>query len=129
MKKALLLTMLFVILAIVMVGCASDADVASHNLSKSADNFEVQRRIIFINSVTGDYLLVIEGRCSLGNNDRVGRLSVTCKTGPDEYLKHFLGLSELVTFIVEQTEQTGVSTDHYRVFFNPSTIIPDIDLR
>lgn len=112
-----------------LTGCSSDADVASRNVSKAADNFEVVRRIIFYNGITNDYMLSIEGYCSLGNNDKAGYLSVTCKTGPGVYKKHFLGLSDNVTFFVEQLEAKNVSTSFYRVVFKPSTIIPDIEIR
>jgi len=64
MKKALLF-MVLVLLIAVIAGCASDADVASQNLSKSADMFEVTRRITFYNGITNEYILVIEGLCSL----------------------------------------------------------------
>ncbi len=113
---------------ILLAGC-SDADVASKNLSKAADNFEVTRRIVFYNGITGDYMLTIEGLCSLGNNDTNRKLSVTCKTGEGSYKKHFLGLSDNVTFFVEQTEPMPVGTYHYRVFFKPQAILPNIDFK
>lgn len=125
MKHLLLILSALVALA----GCQSDADIASHNVSKAADNFEVARRVIFYNGITGDYMLTIEGYCSLGNNDTGRKLSVTCKTGPGVYKKHFLGLSDNVTFFVEQLEAKNVSTSFYRVVFKPSTIIPDIEIR
>ena len=125
MKKLLIPLLALAALA----GCQSDADVASHNVSKAADNFEVARRIIFYNGITNDYMLTIEGYCSLGNNDKIGKLSVTCKTAPGVYKKHFLGLSDNVTFFVEQLEAKNVSTSFYRVTFKPSTIVPDIELR
>lgn len=49
--------------------CSSDADVVSKNISKAADQFEIQRRIVFFNGITDTYLMTIEGRCSLGNFD------------------------------------------------------------
>lgn len=112
--------------------CSSDADVASKNLSTAADNFEIQRRIVFVNGITDKYLLVIEGRCSLGNFDAERELSVTCKISDKnggEFVKHFLGLSDNVTYVVEQTEAAKVSAYHYRVVFKPEEIIPDIDFR
>lgn len=112
-----------------LAACSSDADVASKNLSKAADNFEIQRRIVFYNGITGEYLLEIDGLCSLGNHDPKYRLSVTCKTGPSAYKKHFLGLSDNVTYFAEQLDDANVSTDRYRVGFKPSTIVPGIDLR
>lgn len=114
---------------LLLAGCSSDADVASKNLSTAADNFEIERRVIFINGITDKYLLVIEGRCSLGNHDEPDELSVTCKIGDDKFVKHFLHLSDNVTFLVEQTKAEPVSTFHYRVVFKPEEIIPDIDMR
>lgn len=113
----------------VSLAACSDADVASNNLSKAADNFEINRRIVFYNGITGDYILNVEGLCSLGNSDSSGKLSVTCKTGPDSFKKHFLGLSDNVTFFAEQIEANKVSQYHYRVVFKPAALIPDIDIR
>lgn len=111
-----------------LAGC-TEADVASKNLSKAADMFEVTRRIVFYNGINGDYILTIEGLCSLGNYDKDRELSVTCKTSPTEYKKHFLGLSDNVTYFAEQMEPSKVDVYHYRVIFKPSVIIPDIDYR
>jgi hypothetical protein len=116
------------ILPLVLWGC-SDADVASRNLSQAADQFEVSRRVVFYNGITGDYMLTIEGLCSLGNNDSPGTLTVTCKTGEGQYKKHFLGLSDNVTYFVEQVEPKNVSRYHYRVIFKPSVIVPDLDVQ
>ena len=74
MKKAIATLLATAVLA----GCSADADVASRNLSKAADMFEINRRIVFYNGITGEYMLTIEGLCSLGNHDRAGELSVTC---------------------------------------------------
>ncbi len=110
----------------VTAGCTSAADTASENLSKAADNFEVQRRIVFVNGITDKYLMVIEGRCSLGNMDKPRELTVTCKIGPEKYIKDFLGLSDNVTYFVEQLVAANVSEWHYRVNFRPETLVPDI---
>jgi hypothetical protein len=119
--------------AVAVVACAAagcnDADVASRNLSKAADQFEITRRIVFYNGITGEYMLTIQGLCSLGNDDTARRLSVTCKTGPSSFKKHFLGLSDNVTFFVEQVEASSVSPYQYRVVFKPLAIVPDIEIR
>lgn len=112
-----------------LTACTSDADVVSENISKDADNFKINRRIVFYNGITGDYILVVEGFCSLGNNDPAGKLSVTCKTGKDSYKKHTLGLSDNVTYFSEQLDGANVSPDHYKVVFKPSTIVPDVEIR
>ena len=129
MRKVLHVAAMSVVLALIVGACQSDADVVSANLSKSADQFEVVRRVVFYNGITGDYMLTIEGYCSLGNHDSAGSLTVTCDIGNGQYKKHFLGLSDNVTYFVEQLNSQGVSKDHYRVVFKPTTIIPDIDVR
>jgi|SRR5687768_883761 len=117
-----------VLCGLLLGACQRPADVASYNLSQAADNFQVNRRIVFFNGITDKYLLTIEGLCSLGNNDKPRELTVTCKTGANTYKKHFLGLSDNVSFIAEQIEDQSVSTYHYRVVFRPQTIIPDVGL-
>lgn len=122
---------LIVLLGVVIgLTACTDADVASTNLSKAADNFEINRRVVFYNGITDTYLLSIEGRCSLGNNDdRSKQVTVTCKTGDNQYKKHLLGLSDNVTYFAEQLESANASAYHYRVTFKPQTILPDIDLK
>ena len=123
------LVVFVVVFGVALSGCEKPADVASRNISTAADNFEVNRRVVFYNGITDRYILEIEGLCSLGNNDGPKELTVTCKTGPSAYKKHFLGLSDNVTFVAEQLEPSDVSTYHYRVMFQPQTIIPDVDFR
>jgi hypothetical protein len=108
------------------LGACSEADTASENLSTAADNFEINRRIVFFNGITDTYLLTIEGRCSI--TDEGSQLEVTCKTDDDTYLKHFLGLSDNVSYFVEQLDAADVDGFHYRVIFRPETIVPDIDM-
>lgn len=114
---------------LVLSGCQSDADTASRNLSKAADMFEINRRVVFYNGITGDYMLTIEGRCSLGSGSTNKSVTVTCKTSDDQYKKHFLGLSDNVTYFAEQLGYADVSVYHHRVVFKPQSIVPDIDLR
>lgn len=123
--------LIIVVLAIVsfLTGCSRDADVASRNLSEAADNFEISRRVVFYNGITGEYILSVEGRCALGNNDTAGRMSVTCKVAEGQYKKHYLGLSQNVTFFAEQLEPSKQSAYYYRVIFKPQSIIPDIDVK
>lgn len=111
--------------ALTLTACSTDADVASENLSKAADQFEIDRRIIFYNGITDKYMLTIEGKCSISHAD--AQLEVTCKTGPDEFKKHFLGLSDNVTYVAEHLEGTTASTSQYRVIFKPEALVPNVD--
>lgn len=108
-------------------GCDNDADVASRNISQAADNFEINRRIVFYNGMTGDYILSIEGLCSQTQTEK--KLAVICKTGPGTFKKHFLGISDNVTYFSEQMETAPASVYRYRVTFKPTVIIPMIDVR
>lgn len=110
-------------------GCTSDASIASNNLSKAADNFEISRRIVFYNGITGEYMLSIEGLCSIGGATETKAVAVTCKTGAGEYKKHFLGLSDNITYFAEQVNPSKVSQYQYRVVFKPIAIVPDIEIR
>lgn len=128
MVKHFMLPIGAIVAASLVSGCARDADVASQNLSYAADNFEINRRIVFYNGITGGYILTIEGLCAQKPEDGK-KLSVTCKTGPGTYKKHFLGLSDNVTYFSEQIDPAPAGTYRYRVVFKPISIIPDIDFK
>lgn len=114
--------------AFTLTACSSDADVASKNLSTAAEQFEVLRRIAFLNGITDKYLLEITGYCSVETSDSglSGALEVTCKVGPGVYKKHFLGLSDNVSYVVEQLEPVPADPYRYRVIFKPESLIPDV---
>lgn len=123
-------TMTFVLIATFGLGlsaCSTDAEVASHNVSKACDNFECQRRIVVFNGITDNYLMVIEGVCSI--DDGGNQLEITCKTGPGQYKKSFAGLSDNVSYFVEQGAPVRASAYNYRVTFKPQEILPDPDFR
>lgn len=127
MRKKLVAVAL--IMAATLTGCSPAADVASNNISRDSDNFEVNRRIVFFNGITDTYLLEINGWCSITADGADQQLEVTCKTSPNGFKKHFLGLSDNVSYFVEQVEGVNVDPYHYKVVFRPETIVPDIDLK
>jgi hypothetical protein len=114
------------LLAIILSGCSSDADLASANLSKEAEMFRIERRIVIYNGITDTYILAIEGLCSV--DFFPDKFTVTCKTGPKEFKKHYLGRADNVFPFVEQLASADVSTYRYKVIFKPTSIIPDVDL-
>lgn len=128
MKKKFAILFVGIMSIITLIGCTTEADTVSHNLSKSADSFEVQRRVVFFNGITDKYLLTVEGLCSL-NVDSDKKLTVTCKVGEGHYKKHYLGLSDNVSYFVEQTDAKYEDAYHYKVLFRPESIIPDVDLQ
>ena len=140
-RKAIIASMA-VFLVAVFTGCSefvaqaqdnanaltSDAAVARRNLETAEQNFQVYRRVVFYNGITSDYILSIEGYLAIVvDND--GDLVVTVKTEDGKYLKHYLGLSDNVTYFSEALEPNSVSTKQYRVIFKPSTIIPSIEIK
>jgi len=130
MDNKLKIVLIVALLALAMLTTAcDDATVASYNMVKAADNFEINRRIVFVNGITDSYLLEIEGKCSIEADTLDLQLEVICKTGDEQYKKHFLGLSDNVFYVVEQLEPVHASAYHYRLTFKPQLIVPDIDLR
>lgn len=111
--------------AATLSACSSDATKASQNISTAADNFEVQRLIVGVNGITDKVLFSVEGRCSI---TRDGDLVVTCKHGENDYRKHYLGLSDNVTFISTQLQGIDVSVYHTRIILKPENILPNFDL-
>ena len=127
----LALCLIFLLGVSFLSGCSTDADIASHNLSIAADSFQIERRIVFFDTWTDTYLLSIEGLCSIksaGGTTGTDAVAVTCKTGPNEYKKHYLGLSGNVTYFSEQTREATANVYRYKVIFKPQSIIPDVDL-
>lgn len=112
-----------------LTSCNQEADRAAYNVSMAAHNFEVMRRCIFYNGITGEYILTIEGLLSVTESSTQNRLEVIVKTGPKNYKKHYLGLSDNVSYFVEQLEPVAADPYRYRVFFRPATILPDIEVQ
>jgi hypothetical protein len=127
MRNVLKSLVLVLAIAVLFISCNTDADLASQNLSKAAEQFEIERRIIFYNGITDNYILSVEGRCSVEFHTL--KFEVTCKTGPNEYKKHYLGRADNVFPFIEQLKSKDVSTYRYKVIFKPTSIIPDVDLK
>lgn len=112
--------------ALLVTGCTTDADKASHNLSKAAEQFEVQRKVVGINGITDTVAFQVEGRCSI--EDQGNQLEVTCKHGEDDFRKHFIGLSDNTYYVTEQLDAVDVDVYRTRIIVKPETVIPDFDL-
>ena len=127
--KNLWLLCLSLLGAVILAWC-SDASIVSHNLSKKSDYFEIPRRVIFYNWITNEYILDVEWYCSLWWWDvkTPNEIWIVCKDWA-WYKKHFLGLSDNVTYIVEQIDDSVVSADHYKVIFKPSAIVPSFEIK
>ncbi|MEM7740759.1 MAG: hypothetical protein AAF225_08155, partial [Pseudomonadota bacterium] len=107
--------------------CEDELHTVDYNLDRAANNFETRRRVVFLNGITDEYLLEIEGICAIEHQR--AQLEVTCEHEKNQFKRHFLGLSDNVTYFVEQVGTQYANPYHYRVVFKPQSIIPDIDVR
>lgn len=127
MKKIITIITIAIIL-IGMTGCR-DATVVNHNMTRDADNFKIYRHIVFINNITGEYLLEITGYCNIKADTTDKQLETICKDNNGDYVKNFLGVNETTTYFVEQLEPKSVSDKRYNLIIKPSTLIPTIEGR
>lgn len=107
-------------------GCTSDADMASENLSTAAEQFEVQRRIVVVNSFTDKVVFEVEGRCSIEPTAK--QLVAICKHGDDDFRKHYTGIGDNGMWSSFQLDPIDVDVYHTRLIVKPETVLPDFDL-
>lgn len=112
------------IFCIIAMSC-TQAEMVSTNVSKEADNFNVCRRITVINSRTDTVIYELEGVFSM-NNGYNNELEVICKTGENEYKKHFIYLTDTVLYVVEDMSGADVSPYHYEVTFYPQMFVDGV---
>lgn len=108
--------------------CTSAADRANENLSKSAENFEVPRRITGINGITDNVLFTVEGFCSYEIVDGAYEVICLVDRASGEVERTTLARSDNVTMLVTQTGGTEVDLFRPRVIFRPENVIPNFDL-
>lgn len=125
MKKRILsiLAVLTLIIAL-FVGCRQ-ADRVSYNLSKEADNFNIVRQITVINCITGDVLFQMSGKMSITPDPNENQLKILVESD-GVYQKHFIGLSDNVTYVVNDLNlgRNEVSKYKYTIKFNPNMWLP-----
>lgn len=127
MKKIMLISFVVAILLLI-TGC-TDAEVVNQNLTKDADNFKVYRHIVFVNNITGEYLLEMTGYCNITADTVDKQLETICKNDNGGYIKNFLGVNDTTTYFVEQIDAKFVSDKHYKLVIKPSTLIPFVEVR
>lgn len=123
MKKIVAVILLLVAMVLLLTAC-NQADRVSQNISKEADNFNVTRRLVAINTRTDSLLFEVIGNFSMSNNSS-GELEITMQTGPNEYKKHFIYINKTWTsYTVEDISGSNVSPYHYEINFLPEMIVP-----
>lgn len=128
MKKRIITSLALAIVGgfvLTAAGCTSDSDNANHNIDTAAEQFEIQRTIVFYNGITDTYIATVEGRCSIERDG--GKMQAICKVAPNEYTRDEIGLSDNVTYFALQNESIDVSVYHKRILFKPENILPEFD--
>lgn len=112
---------LILLLCAIMSGCETrEADMVSYNLSLEADNFNNVRQITIINCLQGDILFQMTGKMSITADTADNQLEVIVETENGTYKKHFIGLSDNVTYLVEDITEGHVDKYNYTINFNPN---------
>ena len=105
-------------------GCETQADRVSYNLSQEADNFNVVRQLTVINCLQGDVLFQMTGKFSIQPDTAENQLEVIVELEGGTYKKHFIGLSDNVTYVVEDITGNAVDNYKYTLNFNPKMWLP-----
>lgn len=125
--KAMIITMAaaFVIVAAAVLGltgCGRESSRVSHNIAQEADNFNVLRRVVIINTRTDKAEFECIGRISVEVESK--RLNIIVETDDGKYQKHIVNLTGNNMYIVEDLGKAEVNKYRYEINYLPETIIP-----
>ena len=125
MKKFFVIVMSVALIAC-LAGCVDQrqADDVSYNLSLKADNFEDVRQVTVINCLQGDVLFQMTGKMSIEADMADKQLEIVVEDENGQFKKHFIGLSDNVTYVVEDITSGNVDKYSYTLNFNPKMWIP-----
>lgn len=122
-KKYILASALAALTLISATGC-NEAKRVRENLAQEADNFNCYRQITVINCITGDTMFCMKGRCSITADRTDNQLEVIVEEDEGKFKKHIIGLSDNVTYVVEDIDVPDVSKYQYELNFNPNMWVP-----
>lgn len=131
-KKIITLIVAFILIAAlptILCGCETEAQRVSYNLSQEADNFNIVRQLTIINCIKGDVLFQMTGKLSIEADNYDNQLEIVVEDN-GTYVKHFVGLSDNVTYVIEDLNlgKNEVSKYKYTLNFNPNMWIP-VDIK
>ena len=124
MKKKITIAALALTLVMTLTACATEAERVSYNLSQEADNFNDIRQVTVINCLQGDVLFQMTGKMSITADAADNQLEIVVEDENGVYKKHFIGLSDNVTYVVEDITSKDVEKYRYTLNFNPKMWIP-----
>lgn len=144
MKKFLIVFM--AVIMVVMTGCSANM-IAAANQSREADtaryqseyaktvnklemsesNFKNYRRVSFYNVRLGEIVFACEGYCHV-QIDEDGDVEIVVKVGEGEFLRHYLGQKQDITYFSEQLKPSkNIDNFRYKIVWNPNNWIPVFD--
>lgn len=105
---------------VLLTGC-TEAGKVSQNIAKEADNFNVYRRVVIINTRTDKPEFEIIGKMSVD----ISESRIDCIIEEDgKYYKHIINLTENNMYVVEDLGGSNVSQYKYEINYIPESIIP-----
>lgn len=125
MKRKMII-LLAVLSGTLGLSACTQKDRVSYNLSEEADNFNVVRQLTVINCIEGDTLFQMSGKMAITADVGDNQLEVIVENNDGSYVKHFVGLSDNVTYVIEDLNLGGNEVEKYRytLNFNPEMWIP-----
>lgn len=124
MKKKIIAAMAAAAVAMTAIAGCTEADRASFNLSQEADNFNDVRQLTVINCIQGDTLFQMTGKMSINYVPERSQLEIIVEDENGEYSKHYVGISDNVTYVVEDISAGDIDKYKYTLNFNPNMWIP-----
>ncbi len=103
-------------------GC-TEADRVSTNLAQESDNFNVVRKVTVLNAITNDTMFEMTGKMSIKADTADKHLEIVVEDN-GKYQKHIIGLSDNVSYIVQDLDVKDVDKYHYSINFNPKMWVP-----
>lgn len=123
MKRKLSGLVGIIILTVLLTAC-NQADRVSSNLSQESDNFNVVRKVTVINAIQNDIIFQMSGRMSIKADNEDNQLEIVVEEQNGQYQKHIIGLSDNVSYVVEDVTTKNVSKYQYEINYNPKMWIP-----
>lgn len=127
MKKRIACVLAMAALAVGMLaGCETEASRVEYNLTQEADNFNIVRQLTVINCLHGDVLFQMTGKMSITADVDDNQLEIIVENEDGNYTKHFVGLSDNVTYTIEDLNlgKNDVEKYKYTLNFNPNMWLP-----
>ena len=120
---ALLIALLTALL--LCVGCYyNEANRVRTNLAKEADAFNCVRRVTVVDCITSEVLFQCEGKISITADTADHQLEILIEEEGGTYKKAIIGLSDNVTYLVEDIYSSYVNPYQYTIMWNPKMVLP-----